>query len=284
MVLTGLASGTTYHYIVKSRDTQGSGLWSTSEIYTFTTLDITLPVISAITAGGMTQTGATITWTTDEPATSQVEYGVTDQYGSATTPDSTMVTSHSVSLTGLTAGTTYHFRVKSADAANNEAVSADYTFDTSAPSVPDTTPPTTPVVTDDGDSTTNLTQLHATWTSSDPESGIAEYQYAIGTSAGGTDVVDWTSAGTATSVTRTGLTLDVGTTYYFSVKAKNGEGLWSEAGTSNGILAEEETPEEPSDDGGMPVWVWIVIGLAGLAVIGGVAYWLIKGMPKQAQQ
>jgi hypothetical protein len=101
--------------------------------------------------------------------------------------------------------------------------------------VADTTPPTTPVVTDDGVITTNLSQLHATWTSSDPESGIAAYEYAIGTSAGGTDVVDWTSAGTDTSVTKTGLSLSDGTTYYFSVKAQNGEGLWSAVGTSNGI-------------------------------------------------
>jgi hypothetical protein len=285
VVLTGLASGTTYHYMVKSRDTQGSGIWSLSDNYTFTTLDITPPTISAVTAGGMTQTGATVTWTTDENATSQVEYGPTDQYGSATTLDSTMSISHSVSLTGLTASTTYHYRVKSTDASSNEAVSADYTFATIPAVVPDTTAPTTPVVSDDGDSTTNLTQLHATWTSSDQESGVAEYQYAIGTSAGGNDVVEWISAGTDTSATSTGLSLSVGTTYYFSVKAQNGEGLWSDVGTSNGVLAvQEETPDEPADDGGIPAWVWIIVGLGGAAVVGGVAYWLIKGMPKQPQQ
>ncbi|MBM4444747.1 MAG: hypothetical protein FJ020_05500 [Chloroflexi bacterium] len=285
MVLTGLASGTTYHYMVKSRDTQGSGLWTLSNVYTFTTLDVTPPAISAVTASGMTQTGATITWTTNEAATSQVEYGLTSQYGSATTLDATLATSHSVSLTGLTAGTTYHYRVKSKDASNNEAVSADLTFATVAAPVPDTTPPTTPVVSDGGESTTNLTQLHATWTSSDAESGVAEYQYAIGTSAGDTDLVNWTSAGTGTSLTRTGLNLSVGSTYYFSVKAKNGEGLWSAVGSSNGILvAEEETPVEPSEDGGMPTWVWIVIGLGAAAAIGGIGFWLIKGMPKQPQQ
>jgi hypothetical protein len=135
------------------------------------------------------------------------------------------------------------------------------------------------VVSDDGDSTTNLTELHATWTSSDPESGIAAYEYAIGTSAGGTDVVDWTSAGTDTIVTKTGLSLSAETTYYFSVKAQNGEGLWSAVGTSNGITAEEETPEEPSDEegGGMPTWAWILIGLGGGAIVGGGAYFLAKG-------
>jgi hypothetical protein len=290
VTLTDLTSGTTYHYKVKSRDTDGSGLWAESEDYTFTTLDITAPVISQVSATGITQTSATITWTTDEAATSQVEYGLSDQYGSATTLDATTVTSHSVNLTGLTAGTTYHYRVKSQDASTNEAISADYTFTTSSIPVtpPDTTPPTTPVVTDDGVITTDLNQLHATWTSSDPESGIAEYQYAIGTSAGGTDVVDWTSAGTDTEVTKTGLDLSVGTTYYFSVKAQNGEGLWSDIGTSDGITVQEQeeepTPEEPSGNGGMPTWVWIVIGLAGATVIGGLAYWLIKGMPQQPKQ
>lgn len=99
----------------------------------------------------------------------------------------------------------------------------------------DTTPPTTPVVTDDGVYTTSTSQLHATWTSSDPESGIAEYQYAIGTSQGATDVVNWTSTGTTASVTKTGLTLSYNQTYYFSVRARNGIGLWSSSGYSDGI-------------------------------------------------
>ena len=285
VVLTGLTSGTTYHYKVKSRDTSGASLWTSSDDYAFNTLDITAPVISSVTASGMTQTGATITWTTSEGATSQVEYGLTTAYGSATTIDTNLLTSHSVSLTGLTAGTTYHYRVKSRDVSNNEAISADFTFTTATVPAPDTTPPSTPVVTDDGASTTDLTQLHATWTSSDAESGIVEYQYAIGTSAGGNDVVDWTSVGTDTGVTKTGLNLSIGTTYYFSVKAQNSQELWSDIGTSNGISVQEETaPEQPSDGGGFPVWAWVIIGIAGGAAVGGLAYWLVRSLPKQPEQ
>ena len=99
----------------------------------------------------------------------------------------------------------------------------------------DSTPPTTPVVVDDGDYTDNGTQLHATWSSSDNESGIAEYLYAIGTSAGGTDVIGWASAGTATEVTRTHLSLIPDTTYYFAVRAKNSSCLMSQVGKSDGI-------------------------------------------------
>jgi hypothetical protein len=64
---------------------------------------------------------------------------------------------------------------------------------------------------------------------------VAEYQYRIGTTAGGGQVVGWTSVGTATEVTRSGLHLTDGTTYYFSVKAKNGGGMWSAVGTSDGV-------------------------------------------------
>src|SRR2546426_5573768 len=51
-----------------------------------------------------------------------------------------MVSAHTVSLTGLAAGSLYHYRVKSKDAAGNLAVSSDAVF-TTAPA-PDTTPPT----------------------------------------------------------------------------------------------------------------------------------------------
>ena len=93
--------------------------------------------------------------------------------------------------------------------------------------------PSKPVVVDDGDSTLSTTSLHAQWSSNSVGSDISEYMYAIGTSPEATNVVDWTST-TQTSVTKTGLSLSVGKTYYFSVKAKNEDG-WSEVGVSNGI-------------------------------------------------
>ncbi|PYQ11177.1 MAG: hypothetical protein DMF80_22465, partial [Acidobacteria bacterium] len=96
------------------------------------TEDTTPPVISAVGVSGVGATGATVTWTTDEPADSQVEYGPTSSYGSSTTLDGSLVASHSQALAGLTAATLYHYRVKSTDAAGNPAVSADSTFTTSS--------------------------------------------------------------------------------------------------------------------------------------------------------
>ena len=122
-------------------------MWNLSLIEVRTasgTGDSTPPILSNVSAGTPGQTGATVTWTSDEPSTSQVEYGTTTSYGSSTVQDSTLSTSHSQALSGLTAGTLYHYRVKSADSSNNLATSPDATFTTATPA-PDTTPPTVSV-------------------------------------------------------------------------------------------------------------------------------------------
>jgi len=96
--------------------------------------------ISNIASANVTATAAGVTWQTNLPATSQVEYGTTTAYGLSTSLDSTMVTSHQQSLSALKAGTLYHYRVHSSDASNNPAASGDLTF-TTASSGGDTTPP-----------------------------------------------------------------------------------------------------------------------------------------------
>jgi len=74
--------------------------------------------------------------------------------------------------------------------------------------------------------TSSLTTLSANWASSiDSNSGITKYWYAIGTSQGATDVTSWTDNALNTSVTRTGLALTDGQSYYFSIKTVNGAGL-----------------------------------------------------------
>jgi hypothetical protein len=104
----------------------------------------------------------------------------------------------------------------------------------------DTTPPSDISTVNDGtgtdiDSTLSTTQLSANWTAAtDNESSITNYHYAIGDTPGSTGVVGWQTLGNVTSVTRSGLTLSVGTTYYFSVKAENGVSLQSNSTNSDG--------------------------------------------------
>src|SRR5205085_10804748 len=103
LALSGLSASTTYNYRVKSRDAAGN--LATSGNFTFITAapppDTTPPTITSVTASNITSSGATITWTTNEASDSQVEYGATTLYGSQTTLNSSLVTSHSQTLSGL---------------------------------------------------------------------------------------------------------------------------------------------------------------------------------------
>jgi hypothetical protein len=92
-------------------------------------LDTVAPTISDVEASSA-YSSAFIYWTTDEYATSEVEYGTTSSYG-LSAADSGSSRTHMVSLWDLTDGTTYHYRVISKDASGNEAKSGDYVFATS---------------------------------------------------------------------------------------------------------------------------------------------------------
>ena len=119
-------------------------------------------MVSAVASSGLTTSGATIGFTTNEPTYHQVEYGPTAAYGTLTVADPTLRTSHSQVLTGLTAGAVYHYRVRVADASGNGTISGDFTFTTP------TTPPSSnlavgTVVSSDG-AGTRVTPLFSTAT------------------------------------------------------------------------------------------------------------------------
>jgi hypothetical protein len=92
--------------------------------------------VSGTNVASITTNSAAITWTTNQPADSQVDYGLTSAYGSVTSLDPTLVTAHVQTLTGLTPGALYHYRVRSKNAGGS-AVSGDSTF---------TTPPAPPSI------------------------------------------------------------------------------------------------------------------------------------------
>jgi hypothetical protein len=107
-----------------------------STVYTIAPTTPQCLYISTV-AASTTYTTAAVTWTTDDAANSEVDYGPTTAYGSVA-PSSVLTTSHSISLPSLPPDTLYHFEVKSTDAQGETAVSADQTFMT----VVDTVPPT----------------------------------------------------------------------------------------------------------------------------------------------
>src|SRR5713226_10769840 len=100
-------------------------------------------VITNVQTGSITTSSSQIVWTTNVPADSSVDYGTTTAYGSSTPVDSAMVTSHQVTLSGLTAGTTYYYQVNSTDSKNNHGKSGGHALKTAGFSIAGTLSPAT---------------------------------------------------------------------------------------------------------------------------------------------
>jgi hypothetical protein len=79
----------------------------------------------------VTTNGATISWNTDTNAIGQVEYGTSTAYGTTTTPDAVASTVHSMTLTGLSPMTVYHFAALSTNG-GGQTITPDQTFTTLA--------------------------------------------------------------------------------------------------------------------------------------------------------
>jgi hypothetical protein len=127
---------------------------------------------------------------------------------------------------------TYYFKCQ---AGSGEWFEADFSF------MVDTQPP---VVTDldaDDELYDTLEVMSAEWTAEDSGAGIAYYLYSIGTSAGGTDVLDWTNT-TRTSITKTDMQCTLGMIYYWNVIAVDDVGLESAVKTSDGALCTQKVP------------------------------------------
>jgi hypothetical protein len=235
VVLTTLNPGTTYYFVAQSTGANGATGYSTT--YSFTTTGTAItgpPVISNVAVSGITNTSATITWTTDQASSSLVNYGTTTGYGSSSTLNTTLVTSHSVTLTGLKLGTTYDFDVVSANAGAMSSTSGNSTFmTTSVVSSP-------PVITNVATANLTSTSVTVTWTTDQPSSSLVNY----GTTTGyGSSSTLNTTLVTSHSVTLAGLAAS--TAYDFDVVSANAAAQSSTSGNSTfSTLASSATPPQ----------------------------------------
>lgn len=198
------------------------------------TTSTTPPVISNIASSGITSSAATITWTTDVSSDSQVDYGTTTSYGSSSAVNSTLTTSHSVPLSGITANTLYHYRVKSSSN-GNLAVSADNSFTTIATPPADTTAPTVPL----GVTATAISssQINLSWTvSTDTDNTSAQISYTI--YRGGIQIT--TTAAGATSYSDTALSAS--TAYSYTISASDPAGNTSAQSTAASATTQTNSP------------------------------------------
>jgi hypothetical protein len=108
------------------------------------TVENTLPVISNVSASGITSTSAIISWVTNQPTSSGVDYGPST-YTNSTPLDVTLTTQHAETIIGLAPGTLYHFRATSWNGVGALATSPDFIFTTgSSTSAPSSSTPSNP--------------------------------------------------------------------------------------------------------------------------------------------
>lgn len=124
------------------------------------------PRITGQHALSVGDTTAVVSWLTDRPATSRVEYGTTQSYGMSTMEYLSLVVQHDVALANLAPETTYHYRAVSKDAFGNTTTGADQVLET-LPRLPSIAGVT---VTD-----TTATSFSVSWTTSSPCDASVEY-------------------------------------------------------------------------------------------------------------
>ncbi len=136
VTLTGLSPDTLYLFQVESTDASGNSTIDDNDgaFYAFdTSNDVTAPTISNVQVTGVTETSATISWTTDEDADTIVRYGLGAGFGYSSSA-STLTKVHFATATGLVPGTRYVFEVQSSDVNGNAATDDDggslYSFTT----------------------------------------------------------------------------------------------------------------------------------------------------------
>ncbi|HRN67044.1 MAG TPA: DUF1349 domain-containing protein [Promineifilum sp.] len=121
---------TSIRVTVYACDLLGNCMTSADEYYFETEApDITPPVISNVLVN-TTNASATVTWLTNETASSMVEWGASTSYEKPSVSDPALVTSHTIQLTGLQSNTTYNYRLTSTDYFGNTVVTGNLTFQT----------------------------------------------------------------------------------------------------------------------------------------------------------
>ena len=139
VVLTGLSGGATYYYVAQS--TNAAGVTGRSAIQSFSTStsgtpsapaagQSTAPQVGYVAFWGITDSGVTISWSSDQLATTAVSFGTSSSLGQLATISTNLSNNHGAVLSGLIPGTTYYFVVQSANASGATGSSQVYSFTT----------------------------------------------------------------------------------------------------------------------------------------------------------
>jgi hypothetical protein len=219
--ISGLSASTTYHFRIVANNSSGSRYGSDK---TFTTLSVTgPPVVTTSPATLIASFSATLNGSVYPhglTTTVYFQYGTTTSYGLTTTPQSQSGNTYrsvSANISGLTASTTYHFRIVATNSAGTR-YGSDRTFTTLSATGP-------PVVTTNP--ATNVTSSSATLNGSLDPHGLTTtvyFQYATTTSYGHTTPTQSQTGNTFRNISANISGLTTHTTYHFRIVATNSAG------------------------------------------------------------
>lgn len=170
-----LTQGVKYHFRVLG-ESPNTGTIAANVDSTFSTL--TMPTISDISIKDLSSLSATVTWKTNAPADSFVDFGIDG--ANMSQGRSEEVTEHAVTLIGLKPATTYQYRIKSRDQYSNQATSEIRSFqtiiDTTAPVISDLKSESSIISDANGNS---KAQIIISWSTDEPSTSMVRYAKGV---------------------------------------------------------------------------------------------------------
>jgi len=246
----GLAAATSYSYRVRAVDAAGnnSGYSNTSSAATPAVADTTPPTAPAnLMATAASASQINLAWTASTDNVGVTGYKVERCTGAACTNFVQIAASTGITFndTGLTASTSYSYRVRANDAAGNNS---GYSNSASAttPAAADTTPPTAP--TNLAATAASATQINLSWTASTDNVGVTGYKVERCSGAGCSNFVQ---IATPTGITFNDTGLTASTSYSYRVRANDAAGNNSAysntASTTTPAAADTTPPTAPTN-------------------------------------
>ena len=236
---TGLTASTTYAYRVRATDAAGN-LSPYSNVATATTPDTTPPTApSNLSATAASSTQLDLSWNAATDNVGVTGYQVERCQGSGCASFTQVGTTSDTkySDTGLTASTTYAYRVRATDAAGNLGPYSNVASATTLPP-PDPTPPTAPGAL--AAAGTGPTQVGLTWLASTDNVGVTGYlvEHCQGIAC---TSFTWIATVSGTSYTDSGLSPQ--TAYAYRVRATDAAGNLSPySNVANAATLADTTP------------------------------------------